>query len=91
MTKFTGLGVVFGGIHAGIMRYSMRLPMYASIHRAVFTCTFYAWAGYQIQKLITMKNMGQYKYSVDFAERHSVRPKFQSRIYQSDSIHYVLV
>ena len=75
MCKYTWMGAMFGAIHAGTIRYQMRMPMYAAIHRTAFTMAAYAWFGYQWNKLITMKNLGQYKYSVDFAERHSVRHK----------------
>jgi len=70
-SKFTWIGAMFGAAHSATIRYSLRMPMYSAIHRTAFTMAIYAWGGYQLQKLLTMKNVGQYKMAVDFAERHS--------------------
>lgn len=69
------LSGLLGGLHAAMFRYTLRVPMYAAMHRSIFTVTAYAWLGYQIQKVITMKNLGQYKMAIDYAEAHSVRKK----------------
>jgi len=73
-----GFGLL-GGIQVTINRYNMRIPLYAALHRSIFTVALFMWAGYQCQKLMTMKNMGQYKYALDFAERHSVSYKTLSK------------
>ena len=71
-TKYTLVGGLAGAVHAMMFRYTLRVPMYAALHRSIFTVTFYAWMGYQTQKFITMKNLGQYKMAIDYAEAHSV-------------------
>jgi hypothetical protein len=73
MSKYTWFMGIFGAGHVAINRYQMKMPLYASMHRSIFTVAAYFWVGYQWQKLITMKNMGMYKQSIDFAGRHSVR------------------
>ena len=61
------------GISMGILqRIYLRQPLYSRVHAYFFASSFGIFSGYQINKWQHMKNMGEYKYAVDFAERHSV-------------------
>ena len=53
-------------------RYAYRQPMNARIHGTVFTVVSSFWLGYQYHKWRCQLEMGDFKYAVDFAERHSV-------------------
>ena len=50
----------------------MRQPLYGRIHATALQVTAGYWVGYQWNKWCSKKNMSEYKYAVDFAERHSV-------------------
>merc|ERR1712037_970239 len=70
MDEMLGRGA-FGAAHALSLRYQMRLPFYAAVHRTAFTIAAYAWIGYQYQKFVYMRSLGEFKYALDFADRHS--------------------
>ena len=46
--------------------------MNARVHSTIFFTMGTFWAGYQYQKWKLMTELGEFKYAVDFAERHSV-------------------
>ena len=54
-------------------RYAFRQPMNARIHSTIFCTVSMFWAGYQWHKYRSMLELGDFKYAVEFAERHSVR------------------
>ena len=53
-------------------RYAFRQPMNARIHGTAFSVVSMFWLGYQYHKWRCQLEMGDFKYAVDFAERHSV-------------------
>ena len=53
-------------------RWFMKQPMNARVHSTIFFTMGTFWAGYQYQKWKLMTELGEFKYAVDFAERHSV-------------------
>jgi len=71
VSKYTIGWGAFGAAHALSLRYQMRLPFYAAVHRTAFTIAAYAWIGYQYQKFVYMRSLGEFKYALDFADRHS--------------------
>ena len=50
--------------------------MNARIHSTIFCTVSMFWAGYQWHKYRSMLELGDFKYAVEFAERHSVSYSF---------------
>ena len=63
----------------------MKQPMNARIHSTLFFSIGTFWAGYQYHKWKLMTELGEFKYAVDFAERHSVSscPNIGRRLYKA--------
>ena len=66
------MGGVLGFASAIGARMVLRQPIYARIHATALQVSAGYWAGYQFNKWCSKKNLSEYKYAVDFAERHSV-------------------